>query len=521
MLKKVLAIYVLANFIFFTTLLGYYTLSGPHSGHTPRADDGNIDIYPSNENVVTKLDKSSSIKSSSVHQSSASNTGGGGKVNPKTETFIKSSSVHQSSASNAGGGGGKVNPKTFMKGTFCYDHLINTYSKNLPVCNPLKVTASDQVKCYGSKLTRHMAMCSFHNIALTPQGMKNAITNDVEWHKPQDRGINLLQGTESSCNSVSIDQVGKATDPDDFQVRIVKQLSEASRLPVSVCDIWINKTTIFHVSNALHIYFRFMDLYSVHKALFDYKLGQKDDHLVLRIGSLISGYRFPDFDRALFPGALTLKDFPDNVTICFKEAVLAPRSYQSVPFRCKMDSGVRSRCFACKGKGLSDSPFQTFRKRVLKACNISDSKISSAPSVVVVSRQAYERWVKDDPKKFQRVLQNEGEMVRKIQNTFPSVTVDLVHMEHLPICEQVKYAVKADIMLGVHGAGLVHFWWLRDKAHALELEPSSQVGNPSFRMLTTLAGRSYDKERIHGGRITRVSVNIDHVISYIRKHIVI
>ena len=221
--------------------------------------------------------------------------------------------------------------KTWKRGTFCYDFLIDTFNESLPICDSSVVTVSDQVKCYGNKLTRHMALCSFHNIALMPRGMKAAIPDDVKWYKPQNRAINFLQGTESSCNSLSIDSLKQKTDPRDFQIRLVEQLSEASRLPVSVCDIWINKTTIFHISNALHIYFRFLNLYSVHKALLDYKVEHEGEYVVMQIGNLGEHYRFPDFDRALFPGALTLNDFPDNVTVCFKQAVLAPRSYQSCP----------------------------------------------------------------------------------------------------------------------------------------------------------------------------------------------
>ena len=57
--------------------------------------------------------------------------------------------------------------------------------------------------------------------------------------------------------------------------------------------------------------------------------------------------------------------------------------------------------------------------------------------------------------------------------------------------------VKTDVLLGVHGAGLVHdhLWYLRDGATDFELEPSFQTSNPSF---ASLVGRNYASELIAG-----------------------
>ena len=49
----------------------------------------------------------------------------------------------------------------------------------------------------------------------------------------------------------------------------------------------------------------------------------------------------------------------------------------------------------------------------------------------------------------------------------------------------------ADIYIGVHGAGLVHSWWLQENAMLFEIEPSDKMDNPTFRMLTTLVGIHY------------------------------
>merc|ERR1711879_469169 len=108
------------------------------------------------------------------------------------------------------------------------------------------------------------------------------------------------------------------------------------------------------------------------------------------------------------------------------------------------------------------------------------------------------------------------------------------------ICEQVAMAAMADVLIGVHGAGLVHLWWLAKKhATMIELEPRSQVGNPSFRKvflrtlitesmhifhfrtLTALSGKKYVSVRAEKAQSKigkePVSVNPSKVIDEVRK----
>ena len=396
---------------------------------------------------------------------------------------------------------------------FCHDFLLDTYHKALPMCGE-EEGQHDQVKCYGNVYTKHLALCSFENLALKPSQMIRVIPNDVTFKTPPPKTINLLQSTDVDCKNPSLQYLSAKTDRDDLQLKLTAYLMKSEKLSMSACDVWINKTTFFHVSNALHIYFRFLDLYSLHKALIDYST-EGDDVQVLRIGGISDNYCFPKFDKQLFPGAMTLSDLPAEKTVCFKKVVFSPRSYQSIPFRCKMEGLLRSRCFECDGRGLTGSPMYTFRTRVLKACNITENNAKKTSRVVIVSRKPYQRWSTDEAKNFQRVLLNEDEMVSEIRNTFPDAIVDVAHMEDLGICEQVRYAVEADVMLGVHGAGLVHFWWLRDGATGIELEPTFQVGNPSFRMLTKLTGRNYVSHKVVGFQ-KGVTVAIDQVLKTLK-----
>ena len=61
-------------------------------------------------------------------------------------------------------------------------------------------------------------------------------------------------------------------------------------------------------------------------------------------------------------------------------------------------------------------------------------------------------------------------------------------MEELDICDQVRIAHSADILIGVHGAGLVHSWWMRESGVLLEL---TKLDRPTYKVLAGVIGRKY------------------------------
>ena len=70
----------------------------------------------------------------------------------------------------------------------------------------------------------------------------------------------------------------------------------------------------------------------------------------------------------------------------------------------------------------------------------------------------------------------------------------------------------------MHGAGLVHLWWLTDNALMFELVPQAQISNPSFQMLSTLTGRRYHGYVIKGTfEKIQITVNTQDVIKELIK----
>ena len=109
----------------------------------------------------------------------------------------------------------------------------------------------------------------------------------------------------------------------------------------------------------------------------------------------------------------------------------------------------------------------------------------------MILRKPYHRWNGDFDANFQRVLSNQNDVVQALRQEFPATNITTTYMENIPICEQIEMVHSADVLMGVHGAGLVHSWWLQEDALLFELVPPSQKGNPSFKTLTKLTGRRY------------------------------
>ena len=238
--------------------------------------------------------------------------------------------------------------------------------------------------------------------------------------------------------------------------------------------------------------------------------GNIGPYKVIRVASGNFQYLFGDYEKLLFPGFEFLQNMTEE-SVCFEKLILPPRGFSSLIFRCKMERDIRSQCFKCNGKGRPGTAIRSFCTQALKACSLDDSipiaGYRNPKRIVIILRKQYERHPGDKPGNFQRVLSNGDKLIAEIKSRF-KVDVVSFHGEDLPVCEQIRIVHNADIFIGVHGAGLVHAWWLQDNALLFEIEPSDQSRNPTFRMLTTLAGLKYRSFHLSHPSIAQFSVDV-------------
>lgn len=310
--------------------------------------------------------------------------------------------------------------------------------------------------------------------------------------------------------------LARSVERGDYIKWFVDDLITNPPVQKTLCYDWINETVFFFGSHSHHIYFRFLAYYSIHKSLLDHHV-EPGTYRIFRLSEGFN-YLFPDYEKALFPGIQPITDLPDT-TICFRKVVLVPKCYATTLFQCKMQAEIRAKCFACSGRGLPGTYLMSFRSRVLAACGLEDAKEKESYSklITVILRKPYTRWMGDHPSQFQRMLTNSEELIAGLHKAFPNSIVKALHMEDLPVCEQISYTHDSDLLIGVHGAGLVHLWWLREEAVVMELEPYFEMSNPSFRTLAKLTGRRYVSIPVIGSSVG-VNVNVGGVIKQIKSY---
>lgn len=405
---------------------------------------------------------------------------------------------------------------TWKNGSFCHEFFENTFQIAAPVC--ANSSAPPSVECFGSPHSHSMGTCTIRNLLVSPRLLLKAMSDpDRPRFVAGEQPIGLLEDVESNCANVTLSKFSKQVEGGDYVLKMVNEIKR-KKFSVSRCDTWINGTTFFFTGHRFHIYFRLLDLYNVHKLLRDFESEVTSDSHLIRISGN-DHYMFPEFERLLFPEvkAQTLEDL-QNVNICFKKVVLVPKSYASPIFQCKNRANLRSKCMECNGNGLNDSSFNLFSNRVLKTC-AAQIKLppKNSSMIILISRTPYLRNERDNLKNFERVLDNENELAAAIRKAFSHSAVHIVHLENLTICEQVAYGHNADILLGVHGSGLVHLWWMKDHALVYELEPHYEVGNPTFRILSRITGRNYHSEYVGGGWKT-VHSNVQSIVGSLKKY---
>jgi hypothetical protein len=399
---------------------------------------------------------------------------------------------------------------TWKRGSFCEDFFQRRYHTPVEVCRK-----GSQIRCFWNPENAHAATCDMHQIMIRPQKLWKAMEN-VEGSFPHSGAVGLLRGPDNNCGKSTINNLARTMEGGDYVKWFVDDLISNPALPKESCQHWINETAFLFSSQSHHIYFRFLAYYSIHKSLIDHHVEPGS----YRIFRLTEGYNyiFAEYERALFPGVVPITDLPDG-NVCFRKAVLVPKCYATILFQCKMQYEIRDKCLACDGRGLTGTSLRSFRTRVLAACSIEDTpKRKSDPKLItVILREPYTRWAGDHPSHFERVLTNSIELVAGLEKSFPDCIVKPIHMEELSACEQIGYTHDADFLVGVHGAGLVHLWWLREEAVVIELEPYFEMGNPSFKTLAKLTGRRYVGLPIEGSS-GGVRVNVNSIIEQIKSH---
>ena len=413
---------------------------------------------------------------------------------------------------------------TWPEDSFCQEFLSHRFSHKLTPCTE----SNDRVVCYGSPYDDKMGECTITHVAIDTEKFYATMKKNRDSVEGSNSLWLLWDSNVNPCPETKFGPLDQYLQGGDY----VKRVTKASILssPKGKCDAWLNGTAFFFLGFDVHIYFKVLSWFSLHNGLLNYEKQGQLPVLIVRIPETETKFLFPDFEKRLFPDApvVSLENLASSgkKVVCFEHIRLFPWAWSSTPFRCKMADAVgrlRQKCYNCNSRNLPGTRFMSFRRRALSACSIKDNLINSSvgkpeiKSIVLQVRKAYYRHERDDLSSFHRVFGNAKELESALQTGFPQAKVSLMHAEDLPICEQIRMAHDADVFVGVHGAGLVHLWWMRDHALLFELNPHSQLSNPTFKMLSALTGRRYYSYARVRGSEQYVTVDTQDVVNEIKK----
>lgn len=94
-----------------------------------------------------------------------------------------------------------------------------------------------------------------------------------------------------------------------------------------------------------------------------------------------------------------------------------------------------------------------------------------------------------------RKLVNQDPVFWALQSTYPDVQMQLVDFAALSFAEQLRVVQASDVLVGVHGAGLTHEFFMKPGARLVEIQPPD-LDHRGFKNMAHWLGLSY--WRVHG-----------------------
>ena len=350
-----------------------------------------------------------------------------------------------------------------------------------------------------------MARCTLRNIAIHKPTRPSHTLADF---------FHVVNTDNAICPNLNLNSVMEGSD---YMYNLVTALAVKQHIPKRMCQHFQQNVFILQTDHS-HIYFRFLDYFSLFLSIKESGLKEGQYTIIQFPQSVLFNKKLQktsSIEKTLFTGLIDLSNFAMYTPTCINTVHLVPHAYYTVPFRCKRDANLTPYCTQCSGEAYK-KPYLEFRTLVLSSCGLSDvvtlrtRQMRSSKNIVFVSRTPLPR-----KKVTERIVVNKNSLINAIAQEIPSATVSVVHMEEMDICQQVKLAHKADILMGAHGAGLVHLWWLQDDAVLLEFEPDYKMDNPTFKVLSVLTGRKYEKVKLYDAPRVNLENNqhIEHVVN--------
>ena len=132
---------------------------------------------------------------------------------------------------------------------------------------------------------------------------------------------------------------------------------------------------------------------------------------------------------------------------------------------------------SCRNEFLT----RAMRKRFFKLLDVKTrprNDIHVFPNITVIDR------------KETRNIHGIDHLMRMVKRRYPEAIINVVDFAQIPIKQQVQLVIDTDILIGVHGAALLHLLWLQPEAAFVEIRPPG-FNIQGFRRYATILGTNY------------------------------
>jgi len=217
------------------------------------------------------------------------------------------------------------------------------------------------------------------------------------------------------------------------------------------------------------------------------------DHLNVLLVGLILGLDFRELQVVLFDKH---KDGPffDLIETAFSpnHPLKRPKDYKGVVLFRRLvwhlespagivfpKTGGRAGLMRCRESSL----WHEYRAHVLKSFNLWDVPPPAVPRVVITFRR------RSSAKNVGRVIANEKDLL-DVLDEGNLVSYEAADFGKLSFREQLKLVRGANVLVGAHGAGLMHALFMAEEGILVEIHPSYRLDR-HFRLAARMAGKVY------------------------------
>ncbi|GBG28069.1 EGF domain-specific O-linked N-acetylglucosamine transferase [Hondaea fermentalgiana] len=169
---------------------------------------------------------------------------------------------------------------------------------------------------------------------------------------------------------------------------------------------------------------------------------------------------------------------------CFKEAYLVAPGYGS-----SLSHPTMQRWIECPPSPYLKEFIQHIMASIGLQHMLNDKQVippRKRPRVLFLLRKIY--LAHPRIKRLSRTLANGKEVVETLQRDLPDVDVVPISLETMSFAQQVAVVREADVLLGVHGAGLSHLLFMRPGAMVIELIPDEYEPFHHYDSFATFMG---------------------------------